>query len=304
MDMQLKPTAPEVKHHAQLRSIILLIGLLALFAAAAGLFWPGAGQPTTFTSHRGEIVTLQGSGLYHNDTVSMAAQAQATDLVTLILGLPLLAVSTWLAFRGSLRGRLLLGGTLGYFLYTYLSLAFLAAYNELFLVYVALFSLSLFAFILCMLSFDLERLPHAFSSQLPRRSIAGVLFISGGFLLVAWLGRIVPPLLQGTTPALENTTTLVIQALDLGLIVPLCFLAAILLLRKRPWGYLLASVAVFKMLTLGAAVSTMAVNMLLVGVALSPVELLVFPALTVANLVLAVRLLTSVKARSADAASA
>jgi len=275
--------------------LVLLIGLLALIAVGAGLWWPADGAPVPFTSHRGEAVTLHGRGLYRYDTVSMAAQEQAGDLVTLVLGLPLLLASAWLASRGSLRGRLLLAGTLGYFLYTYASMAFLASYNELFLVYVALFALSLCAFVLSLRSFDLAALPQHFSASLPRRSIAGFLFAGGGFLLLAWLGRIVPPLLAGTTPALENSTTLVIQALDLGVVAPLCFLSGRLLLRRSPWGYLLASVALLKMLTLGAAVSAMAVNMLLAGAAPSPVELVVFPALALVNFILAVALLRHVR---------
>lgn len=286
-----------MKYQAGLRWLIPPIGLLALFAAGAGLFWPGGGAPYPFVSSRGEAVTLFGQGLYRYDTVSMAAQERAQDLVTLVLGLPLLAGAAWWALRGALRGRLLLAGTLGYFLYTYLSMATLASYNELFLVYVALFSLSLFAFILCMLSFELAELPQHFSARLPRRSIAGVLFAAGGFLLLAWLGRIVPPLLQGATPALENTTTLVIQSMDLGLVVPLCLLAGILLLRRSAWGYLLASVAVLKLLTLGAAVSAMSINMLLTGVTISLVELLIFPTLTLLNLALAVLLLRNIDRR-------
>ena len=90
------------------------------------------------------------------------AQMQANDLVTLALGLPLLVISFWLTLRGSLRGRLLLTGTLGFILYTYITMCFGAAYNQLFLVYVAIFSLSLFAFILSMMSFDLETLPAHF----------------------------------------------------------------------------------------------------------------------------------------------
>ncbi len=274
-----------------------LIGLLALIAAGAGLFWQTDGQPYPFTSHRGEAVLLFGRGLYRYDTVSVAAQEQATDLITLLVGLPLLAVSAWMTQRGSLRGRLLLTGTLGYFLYTYTSMAFLSAYNPLFLVYVALFSLSLFAFLLSMMSFDVASLPGRFSARLPRRGIAGVLFGAGGFLLLAWLGRIAPPLLQNQTPALENTTTLVIQAMDLGLIVPLAFLSGVLLLRRSPWGYLLASVAVVKFLTLGAAVSAMGINLARVGAAVSAVELVVFPTLTLVNLVMAGLLLKNVEAR-------
>nr|WP_279383570.1 hypothetical protein [Methanobacterium formicicum] len=43
-------------------------------------------------------------------------------------------------------------GVVFYFLYTYSSMSFLASYNQLFLVYVALFSLSLYTFVYGLLS--------------------------------------------------------------------------------------------------------------------------------------------------------
>ena len=283
-----------MKNQTTLRWLIPLIGLLALFAAGMGVFYQRPGEPYEYTNHRGETVTINGRGVYFYDTVSMAAQQQGNDVVTLTVGLPLLAISTWLAFRGSLRGRLLLTGTLGFFLYTYMSMAMLTSYNALFLVYVALFSLSLCAFILSMMSFDLEDLPRHFSEGLPRRWIAGLMFLVGGFLLMAWLGRIVPPLLQGEKPVLENTTTLVIQAMDLGLIVPLAILSGVQLLRRSAWGYLLASVTLLKGVTLGLGVSAMAINMTLQGVPDSLGVMIPFLAITLMNLVMAVLLLKNV----------
>ena len=190
---------------------------------------------------------------------------QGNDLITLVVGLPLLVVSTWLAFRGSLRGRLLLTGTLGFFLYTYMSMSMLAAYNALFLVYVALFGLSLYAFILSMLSFDLTDLPRHFSARLPRGWIAGLLFFGRRLSCAGLAGAHRCRCLQGADPALENTTTLVIQAMDLVLIVPLACSAGVLLLRRSAWGYLLASVFVMKGITMGLAVSAMGINMALKG---------------------------------------
>lgn len=242
-------------------------------------------------------MTINARGLYYWDTVSLATQAQANDFVTLVLGLPLLAISFWLTMRGSLRGRLLLTGTLGFFLYTYMSMCFGAAYNKFFLVYVALFSLSLFAFAQGLMSFDLSTLPRHFSGRLPRRAFAALLFFSGAFLLLAWLGRIAPTLLQNQMPPLENTTSLTIQAMDLGMIVPLCILSGILLLRQTAWGYLLTSVAMMKFLTMGIAVSAMGINMVRAGVASSPVELVVFPTITLVNLVLTVVLLRNIDRR-------
>ena len=242
---------------------------------------------------------IYGQGLYAYDTVSSAAQAKANDLVTLVLGLPLLVVSTWQAFRGSLRGRLLLTGTLGFFLYTYVSLAFLVSFNAFFLVYTVLYSLSLFAFILSMMSFDLETLSEKFFERLPRGWIAGLLFLIGAFLLLAWLGRILPPILQDQTPLLENATTMVIQAMDLGLILPLAVLAGILLLRHSAWGYLLASVALMKGMTMGIAVSAMGINMILQGAPQGTEALIPFLVFTLLMLIMAVILLKNVKGDTA-----
>jgi hypothetical protein len=104
----------------------------------------------------------------------------------------------------------------------------------------------------------------------------------------------VPPLLQNQLPPLENTTTLVIQAMDLALIAPLAILAGVLLLRRSAWGYLLGSVVVLKGLTMALAVSTMAVNMALQGVPESLGIMVPFLVLTLLNLVSAVVLLRNI----------
>ena len=269
-----------------------LIALLAAFAAGIGLFWQGGGSSFAFTTLRGQVVQIAGQGLYHYDTIATAAQARGQDVVTLFLGVPLLVCALWLARRGSLRGQLLLTGTLGYFLYTYMSMAFLSAYNPLFLVYVALFSSSFFAFVQALTSIDRHRLPAHFSSHLPRRSIAVFFFTVGGFLLLMWMGLIVPPLLEGQAPqALESTTTLVIQAMDLGILVPVAVMSGVLLLRRAPLGYLLASVLLIKFFTYGTAVTAMAVGELLAGVTLTAIVLVGFPLLTCIGIGLTIALL-------------
>lgn len=285
-----------MKHRTAITILTLLVAILAAFAAAMGVFYDTPGQPVQFLTQHGETVTLVGHGLYAADTLNAAAQMQANDFVALVLGLPLLLGSLFFALRGSLRARLLLAGTLGFFLYTYTSMAFLAHVNPLFLIYVALMSLSLYAFILCLLTFDLNTLPQHFTPGLPRRTIAGLMFATAAFLTLAWTGRIVPFQLQGQTPpGLESYTTFVIQAMDLGFIVPLAVLAGVLLWRRSAWGYLLASVAVMKFLTMGVAVSAMGVNMALNSVPISPIELGVFPTLSVINIALAIALLRNTR---------
>ncbi len=284
-----------MKYQSLLKILLPLVALLALFAAGLGLFDTTPGQPYPFISHRGESVMINARGLYYYDTVSSAAQQQGNDVVTLFVALPLLAVSAGLAFRGSLRGRLLLAGTIGFFLYTYLSMSMLTAFNALFLVYVAIFGLSLYAFILCMLSFDLASLPQHFSEKLPRRWIAALLFVIGAFLSLSWLGRIIPPLVQNTPPLLDNGITMVIQAMDLSLVVPLAILSGILLLRRSAWGYLLTSIFVLKAIALGLAVSAMVVKMALAGTPENSTIAIPFLVITALNLAAAVSLLRNLK---------
>lgn len=246
----------------------LLICLLALIATTAGIFTFG-GAHRAVVSPRGEAYSLQGGGLYAFDSVSGAAQEVGQDWVTLIVGIPLLLLATYLAWNGSLRGRLLRAGALWYFAYTYLIMSFGSAYNPLFLVYVMLFSASTFAFVLSMLSIDAAELPARLSSGFHRRTVAGVLIGLGSLLGLMWLGRIVPSLLGGPAPALEAYHTLFVQAADLAIAVPLLVLSGVLLIQRRPAGYLLSAVMVVKGATFGLALVAMVAGMAWAGVPVS-----------------------------------
>jgi hypothetical protein len=93
-----------------------------------------------------------------------------------------------------------------------------------------------------------------------------------------WLGKIVPSLISDTVPiGLEHYTTLVIQAMDLGIIVPVALLSAILLMKRRPFGYLLSSIVIIKGLTMLTAITAMIIGQILAGVEVGIVEMTIFP---------------------------
>jgi hypothetical protein len=81
---------------------------------------------------------------FYRDPVVLLPQNLGTDLVTLCIGIPLLAVSAIAMQRGSLRSRLLWLGALGYLVYAYGMYALGVRWNPLFLAYLALFGLSVF----------------------------------------------------------------------------------------------------------------------------------------------------------------
>lgn len=250
-----------MKQQKSITILAICISVLAAAAAAIGIFSAGGPGKHAFTTIHGEQVILFGKGLYRFDSVSMAAQAIAQDVVTLCLGVPLLIVSIVFARRGSLRGRLLLAGTLAYFLYTYMSYSFTSMYNSLFLADVALMSMSFFAFVLTMMSFDTRALSENIGDRFPAKPIAVFLLFLGTSVGLMWLGKIEPSLLNDTVPSgLEQYTTLVIQAMDLGFIVPVSWLTAILLLRKNPFGLLLGTVVCMKAATMLTALTAMVIG--------------------------------------------
>lgn len=266
----------------------LIISVFAAFAAGIGLFSGGksGGEEYTFSSIWSENIEIQGTGLYRHDSVTAAAQAKAQDGVTIFFGIPLLLGALLMTARGSLKGRMVLTGTLGYFLYTYASYSFLAMYNSLFLVYILLLSASFFAFILMLSSFDKELLHTYFSKSLPTKRIGFFLLFIAFMILMLWLGKIVNPLLKGTPPqGLEHYSTLVIQVLDLAFVVPVTVVTSIMVIRRQPFGYLMAAVVIFKAVTLLIAITTMLVAMIYKGVDVSTMECVVFPGMTAAIIV-------------------
>ena len=268
------------KFNKSINILVLCIIALALVACLFGLFSSGGTGQYDFKSINNETVKIYGEGIYKNDSISGVAQGKASDFVTLVMGIPLLMVSLYFTNKGSFRGKLILTGTLGYFLYTYMSYTFLWTYNPLFIVYVAIMSASLYAFILSFMSFEIEKVPAMFNEKLPTKFLGGFQLFVGFAIGMLWLGKIAPSIFKGAIPlGLEHYTTLVIQGMDLGIIVPAAFLSGILIIKRKPFGYLLSSVIIIKGVTMLTCISAMIINMALMGADISLTEILVFPTL-------------------------
>lgn len=219
-----------------------LIAILAAIAAATGLFLKGDGTSYSFTTLHDQKAQIFGQGLYRYDTVFFGAGYKGQDAVVLFLGVPLLVLSIVLYHRESVSGHLLLTGILGYFLYIYASMALGAAYNKLFLLYIVIFSASLFAFVQAFSSVDLNLIASQISSALPRRGLVIFMTLAGFITLIVWGGPIIAALIQGNAPEkMDSYTTMVTYALDLAVITPATILCAVLILREEPLGYVIAS---------------------------------------------------------------
>lgn len=255
--------------------LVMCILLLALLCVIVGLFSDTPIGQENFTSVHGEQVALYGKGIYGYDSLSMAVQGKAQDLVTGVIGLPLLLAALLSYRKNSFRGRMLLTGTVGYFLYTYVSCTFLWQFNILFPAYVALMSISLSTFILLLYGTRLSGIREHFRERTPVRLTGWFEIIFALLLLAMWTGRLLNAYKSPEMAGLEHYTTFVIQAMDLGLVVPAALIGGALLLRRRPLGYLISSVILVKGLTLGLALAAMMLSLGKAGMG-EPLEFAVF----------------------------
>ena len=215
--------------------------LLGGIAAGVGFFRNRAPAPKSFTTTRGDTIELYGEGIYRFDSLFFGAGYKGQDAVVLFLGVPMLVLTTLLYQRGSLIGHLLLVGVLGYFVYIYASMAFGAAYNPLFLLYTAVFGISLFGFLIVFNSAIIKLAAVDDLISLPGRGLVIFMFVSGATTLFVWGAPLIEALMSGSAPArMDSYTTMVTYAIDLAIITPATIICGFMILRGNPTGYVMA----------------------------------------------------------------
>jgi hypothetical protein len=237
----------------------------------------------------------------YRDPAILLPQNSGTDLVTLCVGVPVLALATVAMRGGSVRARLLWLGALGYLVYAYGMYALAVRWNPLFLAYVALFGLSFFALAIGLMETDASRIRAGLVGRAPVRLVAAYLTLIAVLVGAMWLAEEVAALLGGTVPPSVvqfATPTNIVHVFDLGLVLPAMVLAAVLLLRDRPWGYVLAGMLLVKATTIGLWVVVMIWFSAHQGFGAPPAYAAFFVSLTAVGGVLTWRFTRS---RSADA---
>jgi len=246
--------------------LVPLIILLAAITASIGLFSQGGDGTHPFTTIYGDKVDIYGQGIYRHDSSFVAPLLRGTDTITLFVAVPLLLISYLIYRRGSLRGSIFMIGMLMYFLYIGVTYTFSVIFNSLFLVYTALFSVSLFATVIALTTFDTEYLASKVTSGMPRRGIAIFMFVAGLGTLFLWLSDLIGPLMMGEAPAnLGPYTTMFTHGFDSAVITPATVITGIYLFRRKPLGYLLAAPLLILCTNIGVVVIAQTVSQTLAG---------------------------------------
>jgi len=181
----------------------------------------------------GQNIRMYGYGIYSNDSYFKAPILIGSDICILFVLVPMFIITLYRDIKEqSYRTKLSLISVYATSLYYATSVSFGVTYNRLHLVYIALFSCTLFG-----MFFALEKIKFKEHIFIPTKGINVFLILSGIALIVAWMPDIIPTLFTGRPITLiEVYTTEITYVIDMGIVGPLCILCLILLKRKNSLG--------------------------------------------------------------------
>src|SRR6056297_3533362 len=205
------------------------------------------------------VTGLTVDGVYR-DNLLVRSSWRGTDLVSLIVAVPLLVSASLATRSGSERGTLVCLGMLGYAAYNYAFYLFGAAFNGLFMVYVGVLILSTLGLIFGLSSPRIRTMADRVGGPSAAPWVGWLVTVVAGMLGIFWLTTSAAYLRTGRVPAMVTATghtTNVTGALDLWLVVTFGLLGGAWLIRGRPWGFVISAVWTVKgavyMLALSAA---------------------------------------------------
>lgn len=159
------------------------------------------------------------------------------DVMTLLVGVPLLLGSALRARHGSLRGLLCWIGALFYVAYSYYFYVIGVRFNAFLPLYIVIVSLGLYGTLTLLYSLDLSRLAARLTS-IPSRPVSTFLMVTALALAGMWLSRIDAHLVIGTP--LDSVSRILI-AVHGVVLLPLLFHVGRALGRHDAVGYALAA---------------------------------------------------------------
>ncbi|MDQ2755707.1 MAG: hypothetical protein M3Y71_03960 [Actinomycetota bacterium] len=200
--------------------------------------WARLAVATALASLAGSVIALAAPHrVYAGVATTLADTATAQDVVGLAVapGLVLLAYG---ASRGHLRAWLGLLGFLGFTAYNGTIYCFSVPFGPLFLLWVAVWGLSLLTLVGCASTLPMPAVGRRFAHVAVRGPSALLIGVGLAFTTL-WLLEIVPDLLAGrpsTSASTWNVPTNPVHVIDLGVFLPAVVAGGVLLLRRHPLG--------------------------------------------------------------------
>ncbi len=201
----------------------------------------------------GSVLALAVDSIYAGLTPAFLPQALAQDVANLAVASPALLILAALALRGSLRAYLLWIGVLTFTIYNYVIYTFSVPFGPLFLLWVAVLGMCIYALIGGVTTVDHSEVARRYASRRAVVFVAWFLIVTAVLFGMLWLSEDVPALLAGHKPqslidmALPTNP---VHILDLAFFLPAVIATGVLLLKRKPFAYTVApAFIVFLILT-------------------------------------------------------
>jgi hypothetical protein len=216
-------------------------------------------------------------GVYRDPKV-VIVQSHGFDIGNLIAVLILGLGLTWSA-RGSVRGRLVATGALGYLIYSFVTYAFLIVLNAATVLYIAVLGFGVWSFITGFATVDDQEADQLAAGHFYQRLTAGFMIAIAALFALTWLREIAGSVVSGQLPAGLAAAAWPmnpVYVLDLGFVVPIVVLGGLRLLRGKPGGARLAVPFLIFLPLLSISVLVMTVFMAIDGQPLAMPLMVVF----------------------------
>ena len=246
-------TNPHLRARRTLTSIYAFSALVAALMAAASIV-----------------------GLLCRDTVyptdDLVKAFLPNDVVNLLIGLPILLISMWLARRGRLLGLLLWPGALFFVLYNYLVYVLAMPFNAAFLLHVALLILSVYTLSALLASIDGGVVQQRLAGSVPEKLAGGIL---AGLGLLFFLRAAAVMIGALTSSGAMVETEVALNVTDMT-IAPALIIGGLLLWRRTEFGYVTGLGLLFQisMLFVGLII-VLLMHPLMTDTPFAPVDVLV-----------------------------
>ena len=217
------------------------------------------------------------------------------DWITLVLAVPLLLAGVVRGASQSTRGLLLWLGMIAFAVYNYAFYLFGAALNVFFPLYLLLLVLGVITLILALSGLDVAAVARRFGPATPVRAIGGSLTAIGIGLASVWIAMWAAYVFAGRPTPIQPEAFKIVAALDLALMVPALTAGGILLWRRAPWGYVIATLASIQGALYLLVLSLNSLIAIRRGLASAPGELPIWGTLFIVTTVIAVILLANAR---------
>jgi len=196
------------------------------------------------------LVVASGAGfvlpsIYANEPGIGVAQIVGSDALNLAVVVPILIVATIFSLRGWMGARLVWAGTVLYVVYAFVYYTLTTHFNSLFLVYCAVFGLAFYALVGVLPSLSVVDMARRYPRRLPAIATAILFLLIVVGASINWMKQVIPAVLSGQVPqGIRDAGQLTEPAavLDLAFVLPAMTIVAVLLLLRRPLGFVLGPI--------------------------------------------------------------